>query len=123
LYNFDSLRQSEFVIIPLIGNEQMAERLIFSRRGLVMLLASFALTVSLASRCSTPTFSKAPVALSNDSKAKIQRLDKDAEQWVAPAATFTLLRATEPTVILDGDEKIPTRLPDDSLHNRPPPLS
>ena len=109
--------------MPLVGYEEPAQQRLLNRRGLVILLAVSALTLSLASRVSTATFVKGSTAQSSASAAKIQHLDKDAAQWVAPTATFTLLWAAEPSVAIDGNENVPTRPPDDSLHNRPPPVS
>jgi hypothetical protein len=107
----------------LVRSGQVAERRVLSRRGLVVMLAICALTVSLASRVSHATFFKTPVAQSSSSTAKIQHLDQDASQWEAPPATFTLLWVTESFVAFDGDEIVPVFLQDDALHNRPPPLS
>jgi hypothetical protein len=109
--------------MPLLGYEEPAQQRLLSRRGLVILLAISALTISLASRVSTATFVKASTAQSSLCTAKIQHLDKDASQWVSPTATFTLLWATEPSLTVSDDEKVPVRPPDDSLHNRPPPVS
>ena len=109
--------------MSLVGHEQTAEQRLLSRRGLVILVAISALAVSLASRVSTVTCVKASTVQSSACTAKIQHLDKDAAQWVAPTATFTLLWATEPSVAVDRNESIPVRPPDDSLHNRPPPVS
>lgn len=111
--------------MPLGGYERQPERRFLSRRGLVVLLTSFALAVVLASRVYHAGFFNAPAAYSSSSTAKIQHLDNDASQWVAPAATFALLwdAESESALILDADDKIPVRLPDDSLHNRPPPAS
>ena len=109
--------------MPLVGYEGPAQQRLLSRRGLIISLAILALTVSLASRVSTASFIKASTAQCGSSAAKIQHLDKDAAQWVAPTATFTLLWASEPSVAVDGNENVPIRQPDDSLHNRPPPLA
>jgi hypothetical protein len=109
--------------MPLVGYEEPAPQRLLSRRGVVILLAISALTISLASRVSTATYVKASTAQSSSSTAKIQHLDKDAAQWVAPAATFALLWATEPSVAVDRNESVPVRPPDNSLHNRPPPVS
>lgn len=110
--------------MPLVGYEQLAERRAFSWRGAMVLLAIVALTVSLATRVPhAVSFDKAPAAHSSSSAEKVQHRDQDASRWVAPVATFTLLWTSEPTVSLDTDEKIPVRLQDNSLHNRPPPVS
>jgi len=109
--------------MPLVGYEQLAERPLLRRRGIAILVAIFALTVSLASRSSTATLLKAPAVNSSSSTAKIQHLDSDAAQWVAPEATITLLWATESLVIRDADESVPIRLQNNSLHNRPPPIT
>ncbi len=110
--------------MPLVGYEQRAERRLLSWRGALVLLAIVAITVSLANRVPhAVSFEKAPAARSSSSTEKIQHRDQDASRWVAPVATFTLLWASEPAVLLDADEKIPVRLQDNSLHNRPPPVS
>jgi hypothetical protein len=123
LYNPILLLQTDSITMPLAGYEEPAPQRLLSRRGLVVLLAISALTISLASRVSTATFVKAYAVQSSSTTAKIQHLDKDAAHWVAPTATFTLLWATEPSVAVDGNESVPVRPPDDSLHNRPPPIS
>lgn len=123
-YNLTSLAQTGYITMPLVGYGQLAERRPPSRRGVVVLLAILALTVSLANRVPhTVSFDKAPAAHSSSSTAKIQHRDQDASRGAAPAATFTLLWASEPSVPLVADEKVPVRLQDNSLHNRPPPLS
>lgn len=110
--------------MPLVGYKQLAERRAFGWRGAMVLLAIVALTVSLASRVPhAVSFDKSPTAHSGSSTEKIQHRDQDASRWVAPVATFTLLWISEPAVSLDADEKIPLRLQDNSLHNRPPPVS
>jgi hypothetical protein len=109
--------------MPLVGYEEQAPQRLLSRRGLVVLLSISVLTISLASRVTTATFCKAYTAKSSSATAKIQHLDKDAAHWVAPTARFTLLWATEPSVAVDRNESVPVRPPDDSLHNRPPPVS
>ena len=110
--------------MPLVGYGQPAERRLLSRRGVMALLAILALTVSLANRVPhTLSFDKAPTAHSSSSTEKIQHRDQDASRWVASAATFALLWASEPSVPLDADRRVPVRLQDNSLHNRPPPLS
>jgi hypothetical protein len=108
--------------MPLVGHRQ-AERRLLSRRGAVAFLAIAALTVSLASRVPHATIFKAAVAHSEFSSVKIQHRDNDASHWVAPLATVTLLWTAEASVILHGDQEVPVRLQDDSLHNRPPPVS
>jgi hypothetical protein len=123
LYNPTLPLQTDFITMPLVGYEEPAPQRLLSRRGLVILLAISALTLSLASRVSTATFVKAYTAQSSPATAKIQHLDKDAAHWVAPTATFTLLWATEPSVTVNDDGKVPVRPPDNSLHNRPPPVS
>jgi|SRR5579863_181059 len=110
--------------MPLVGYEQLAERRLLSRRGVVVLFAAVALTVSLASRIPhLASFDKAPAAHSSSSAAKIQHRDRDASRWTAPAATFTLLWTSEFSVPLDMNQRPPVRLLDHSLRNRPPPLS
>jgi hypothetical protein len=110
--------------MPLVEYEHMAERRLLSRRGLVIFIAIVALTCSVARRVADVSLLfKAPTAVLSSSTAKIQHLDQDAAQWVAPEATFTLLRATQSSVIRDADESVPIRLQDNSLHNRPPPIS
>ena len=123
LYNSTLLAQKSCIRMPLVGYEQLAERRLLSRRGAVVFLAIVALTVSLANRVPHGTIPGNPVAQSFSSPAKIQHRDSDASQWVAPAAVFTFLWIAESSVILDRGRNVRTRPQDDSLHNRPPPVS
>jgi hypothetical protein len=109
--------------MPLVGYEQLAEKRHPNWRKMTVSFAAFALILSLASRVSTATFSKTPIAHSASSTAKIQHLDKDSLQWAGPTTTFSVLWATESAIILQTTKKIPQQLQDDSLHNRPPPVS
>jgi hypothetical protein len=109
--------------MPLVGYEQLARPRFCNRRGAVVLIAIVALTISLANRVPFAALLKAPTVHSASSSAKIQHRDKDAAQWVTPSATFTLLWTAEASVILVENRRIPVGLQDDSLHNRPPPVS
>lgn len=109
--------------MPLVEYGQPVERRLLSRCGALAFLAIAALTVSLASRVPHATIFKAAVAHSESSSAKIQHRDNDASHWVAPVATPALLWTADSSVILDWDQEVPVRLRDDSLHNRPPPVS
>jgi hypothetical protein len=109
--------------MPMVGYEELAERLLSWRR-VVVFFATMALTVSLANRVPRPlSVNKASAAHSSSCAAKIQHRDQDESRWAAPAAAFTLLWASETSVPLVEDKKVAVPQQDNSLHNRPPPVS
>lgn len=89
---------------------------------LVILLAIFALTASLATRTSVPTDFHDTTVQSVSAQAMRQHLDGDAVQWVAPTPVLTLLQAPSfyPRVAPAGPP-LSHLLFDESLYNRPPP--
>jgi hypothetical protein len=123
LYNLNSLTQSHCIELPLVGAEQVAERRLFSRRGLVALCAVVALTVSLAGRVFHSVIYSTASIHSAQGYEKVQHRDTDASQWVPPTATCALLWITEPSTNFEPIGQKHFRLHYDSLYNRPPPVS
>lgn len=110
--------------MPLLGDSQVAERRLFSWRGLTILLACTALVVSLASRTIHLSAVTDPTVQSDSPKAKIQHLNKDAVQWSAPVASFLLFRLVVLALEIRPGKNFPLPLQlDHCLYNRPPPLS
>lgn len=89
---------------------------------LVVVLAIFALSASLATRTSVPTEFHGTTALSASAQATRQHLDGDAIQWVVPTPVLTALEAPSfyPRFSPAGPP-LPNLLFDESLYNRPPP--
>lgn len=81
--------------MPLVECEHLADRRLFSRRGLVISLSILALAVSLARRSIHVSFHLKTTAHSVSAYAKVQHRDKDAPEWVPPAASRCLLWVTE----------------------------
>jgi hypothetical protein len=110
--------------MQLLGNSQVAERRLFSRRGLLICLACVALVVSLASRIIQLSVAENPTAQADSPKAKIQHLNKDAAQWSAPVASFLLfwLAVTSVEPVSEHKSLLSLHL-DNCLYNRPPPRS
>lgn len=109
--------------MPLVGTEQMADRRLCSRRGLVIALAIVGLTLSLASRVAHVSFDLNPTVHSDSSYNKVQHRDKDSFQWVSPVASVCLLWVSEYKPSSAPNERIPFRLQYDNLYNRPPPTA
>ena len=115
--------QSDCILLSLVGAEQVAERRLFSRRGLVAFCAVVALTVSLAGRvCHSVDYSTTSIH-SAPGYDKVQHRDTDASQWVPPTATCALLWTTERSNPVEPIGQNHFRLHYDSLYNRPPPIS
>jgi hypothetical protein len=110
--------------MPLVGDGQLAERRLLSQRGVVVFLAIMALTVSLADRVPhAVSVNKASAAHASSPAGKIQHRDQDESRWAALPPAFTLLWASETSVPLVEDKKVAVPQQDNSLHNRPPPVS
>jgi hypothetical protein len=94
----------------------------------VVLVAAWSLTVSLATRYSTPWDASAPtvkvVQTHTSPEAKRQRLAKDAFDWAPPVVCFSILLAPSsyPRVSPAGPP-MPSLLFEESLYDRPPPSS
>jgi hypothetical protein len=101
----------------------VAERRLFSRRGLVALFVVLALTVSLAGRVFHSVIYSTGSVHSAPGYEKVQHRDTDASQWVPPTATCALLWISEPSNNFEPIGQNHFRLHYDSLYNRPPPLS
>jgi hypothetical protein len=109
--------------MTLVGSEQLAERRLFSRRGVVICCAVLALIISLANRTVHGTFHLKPTVHSVSVNAKIQKQDKDAAEWAPEPATVSLLWISEQTVCHPSAGTKHLQPHYDSLYNRPPPLA
>jgi hypothetical protein len=118
-----SLRLIDRISVPLVGAEEVAERRILSRRGMVIALVAFALTASLAERVFYGHLCEKAAVHSSSLSKKVQHRDKDASQCIPPVAQFSLLWTAEPSAPSEATEQFHVRLHYDSLYNRPPPLS
>jgi hypothetical protein len=89
---------------------------------LVIVLAILALTVSLATRTSTPTVSHNIGVQAQSSQVTRQHLDTDAAQWVSPVAPVVVSEVVSfyPRVSPAGPP-VPNLFFEQSLYNRPPP--
>jgi hypothetical protein len=94
--------------------------------AVVVLVAVCSLTVSLATRYSSPgdgsVCSVKACARQTSPEAGRQRLAKDAAHWIAPVISSTVLRApSSGTLITSAAPKISNFLLAEALYNRPPP--
>jgi hypothetical protein len=91
----------------------------------VIAVAICSLTVSLATRFYTPFSSSIHSARAVERRAAQptrQHLDRDATNWTAPVATFTLLEPVKVLGCVTATESVlPNQVFDESLCNRPPP--
>lgn len=96
-------------------------------RGLLILIATLSLTVSLATRfvipASSPTHTVKAVSRSLVEPQR-QRLNRDAVQWAAPVQTSAF---AEPSIVIrrvtPSEPQLTLRCFDHSPYNRPPPSS
>ena len=100
----------------------MTEQRLFSRRGLLVILAVLGLTVSLATRVFGGEVHHSTSIYSASSCPKVQHRDSDASRWVPPVATYALLWTSEPSTSFHPLGQIRFHPHYDSLYNRPPPL-
>jgi len=94
--------------------------------GLVVLLAVCSLTLSVATRYSSPWDGSSgavkTVRTNSSPEAKRQRLAKNAADWMPPVACFGVLQS--PTFyprVAPAGPPVPSLRFDESLSNRPPP--
>jgi hypothetical protein len=118
-----SLSHTDYITMPLVGENQLAERPLLSWRGVLILVAAFAITLSLANRVFEGQIFNTPTAHSGLAHAKIQHRDTDAAQWVPPVATFTILWSSESSSAVEISDPLYSRPHYESLYNRPPPVS
>ena len=93
-----------------------------ARCVLVIVLATFALTISLATRTFCIKVPHGVSAKSNSAQAIRQHMDRDAAPWVGPVPVLTALQP--PTFyphIAPAGPLMPGTLFDESSYNRPPP--
>jgi hypothetical protein len=102
--------------------QKMPGRRVFGLRGMVVVVAIAALTVSLASRTFPGNFHPKVSVHGATSGAKIQHRDKNASEWVPPTPLFTQLPVSEPSLARPPQEKVLVVLHFESLYNRPPPI-
>jgi len=94
-------------------------------QGLLVVIAICSLTLSVATRFWVPGTSQSPIVKSLDRRAAEparQHLDRDAIQWVAPVANFSIVEpaAVEASLVPAGPP-LPRLVFSDSESNRPPP--
>jgi hypothetical protein len=109
--------------MPLVGENQLAERRLLSWRGVLILVAAFAITLSLANRVFEGQIFNTPTVFSGLAHAKIQHRDNDSANWVPPTAAFTILWTSESSAAVEISDPLYERPHYESLHNRPPPAS
>jgi hypothetical protein len=117
------LTQSHCIVVPLVGAEQVAERRLFSLRGMVALLAVLGLTITLAGRVFHDGVYRTSSAHSTSAYEKVQHRDADASRWAPPQATYTLWWTSERSSGIEPTEQVYFHPHYDSLYNRPPPVS
>jgi hypothetical protein len=123
LYNFISLSHTEQINMPLVGENQLAERRLLTWRGILILVTAFAITLSLAGRFFEAPIFHTPTAHSGVAHAKVQHRDSDSAQLGAPTATFTIRWGSESSAGAEILDPLYERVHCESLHNRPPPVS
>jgi hypothetical protein len=92
----------------------------------LIVIAICSLTVSVATRFWSPCFSQSHALKSTDRRPvepKRQHLNRDATQWMAPIASFTVRTTVVATHLAPAIPLHSTRFFDQSLYNRPPPSS
>jgi hypothetical protein len=109
--------------MPLVAENHLAERRFLSWRGVLILVAAFAITLSLASRLFEDQIFNTPTAHSGVVSAKVQHRDNDAANWGPPTATFAILWSSESAANVEISDPLYERPHCESLHNRPPPAS
>lgn len=108
--------------MPLGGDNPLSERRVLSVKGVTVLIAVVAITLSLASRVFHGQFFPNH-SVHSSSHQVVQHRDTDAAEWVPPACTLVLLWGTEHSGVIDPIEPTYPREQFQSLYNRPPPLS
>jgi hypothetical protein len=91
----------------------------------LILVAICSLTFNLATRFLAPAASQSHAAKSVDRRSAEpvrQHLDRDATQWVAPSANFSIIDPTTiETHLAPARPLLPKLVFSNSLYNRPPP--
>ena len=123
LYGRNSENLEEFLMSELRHFEDQRRK---KWCAVVVLVAAWSLTVSLATRYSTPWDASAPtvkiVQTHASPEAKRQRLAKDAFDWTPPVVCVSVLQAPSsyPRISPAGPPT-PSLLFEESLYDRPPP--
>jgi len=110
--------------IPMLpgGDNPLSERRVLSVKGITIVVAVLAITLSLAGRVFHGQFFPNHSAHSSSHQV-VQHRDTDAAEWVPPVCTLVLLWGTEQSEVIDPSEPPYPREQFQSLYNRPPPLS
>jgi hypothetical protein len=92
---------------------------------MLVIIAVCSLTLSVATRFSTPSSDQSHIVKSVDRRSaepQRQHLDKDATRWVAAVASFIIDEpiAIEPSLV-PASPLLPQHTFSESLYNRPPP--
>ena len=94
---------------------------------MLIVVAICSLTLSLATRFWAPYTSQSPIVKSVDrrpAEPQRQHLDRDAAQWTAPVASFSIIEPSTIEISLAPAEPLlPMHVFSESLYNRPPPSS
>jgi len=109
--------------MSLVGYNPLAGRRVLSWRGSVILVAAFAITLSLANRVFEGQVFDSPTAHSAAGHAKIQHRDSDAAHWAPPVARFTLLWSSRSSITVETVDPLYAQASYPSLYNRPPPTA
>lgn len=108
--------------MPPLGNVRHTKE--YQRHWCVLAigLAILALTLSVATRTSTPSLSRGIGVQAQSSQVMRQHLDSDAAQWIPPVAPVVVadLVSFYPRVSPAGPP-IPNLFFEENLYNRPPP--
>lgn len=106
-----------------MGAERVQSGHLSSRRGFVVALLVFGLTVSLATRGFHGSVHTKVEVRSSDDYQKVLHRDKDALEWSPSAPEVCLLWVTELSISIAQSTPVFDRPHYDSLYNRPPPIA
>ena len=120
MYNSVALRPTNVITIESAASGEESNR-VLSGRGFIILVASLALIVSLASRTFQAALYQDHATHTPSVVAKIQHRDRDASAWVPPTPVLSLLFIAGPSTDFSAPERVYVRLHPKALYNRPPP--
>ena len=96
-------------------------------QGVLIFTLICSLTFSLATRFCALHVSQSYSTTSTDRRSvepKLQHFDRDAFQWITPAATFRVIATTAvETCLVPAGPMLPQHVFSECLYNRPPPSS